>query len=447
MKLGKANEQLGPDPSLVERLLNLRKHKPVVVMLGNCGVGKSSLVETLTGRTGLSSKSKSSHTKCSLAYPTDDLLVVDTPGKNALGKEKLEHNLYIAQAFSFRKISLILLCVEAHCRLEDIVGSLTDPLTRFCDFADILCPCITKMDGVAGREWTDQELLTKLEDEFGVSKAVFSGFGRRDIKSQILTQASKDSMDIEVTSDDFLRYFPMGNNNLKITTKIKAEVDRFENITRLFQEQISGYVDAERVDLVFEFQAWMKKEIERAQTRVAESCGFQFYGANEAMEYGHIANLTNQLKNVLYNVRVYALSFQNSHGVSNLRKCPHCGLIWTKIAGCDGQTTCGNKVGLIDSRWSDMATFSFEFTGAKFLISKVGVRAISVQSSSVKGVGCGKTIVWSDMASVPVPGDFKESEKAISTEDVAQLSQAQSIKWDTTFQEKMAKLDQESELS
>ncbi len=30
------------------------------------------------------------------------------------------------------------------------------------------------------------------------------------------------------------------------------------------------------------------------------------------------------------------------------RACPNCSLIWMKVEGCDGQTTCGNKPGFYD---------------------------------------------------------------------------------------------------
>mgnify|MGYP001807943284 CR=1 FL=1 len=29
-----------------------------------------------------------------------------------------------------------------------------------------------------------------------------------------------------------------------------------------------------------------------------------------------------------------------------MKQCPYCKLIWIKVAGCDGKTTCGNRVNL-----------------------------------------------------------------------------------------------------
>lgn len=31
----------------------------------------------------------------------------------------------------------------------------------------------------------------------------------------------------------------------------------------------------------------------------------------------------------------------SSHCYNYIKKCPHCGEIWMKVAGCNGETTCG----------------------------------------------------------------------------------------------------------
>ena len=59
---------------------------------------------------------------------------------------------------------------------------------------------------------------------------------------------------------------------------------------------------------------------------------FTFYGDGAANEAGHIANMTNQLRAILYDIRMETLSQGASdHGVNELRKCPHCGVTWAKI--------------------------------------------------------------------------------------------------------------------
>ena len=86
----------------------------------------------------------------------------------------------------------------------------------------------------------------------------------------------------------------------------------------------------------------MSQQIIVAQKTLAIENNFTFFGEEAANEAGHIANLTNQLRLVLYNIRVEVAGFQNDHGLREARRCPHCNLIWTKIEGCNGDTTCGN---------------------------------------------------------------------------------------------------------
>ena len=53
------------------------------------------------------------------------------------------------------------------------------------------------------------------------------------------------------------------------------------------------------------------------------------------------------------------------------RACPNCGLIWMKVMGCDGQTTCGNKPNFYDYfKNKDLFTFSFVSENGKLRYKK-----------------------------------------------------------------------------
>jgi len=138
-------------------------------------------------------------------------------------------------------------------------------------------------------------------------------------------------------------------------------VSYFRIKTDSLMEELPKYTLANQADLVFQFQAFMLEEIDRAKMRVADECGFHFTGTKAAIQVGHIAHMTNKLKNVLFEIRTIVLGYQKQHGVSKLRKCPHCGEIWTKVIGCNGETTCGNLVKGLDSRYDKFSTFTFHF--------------------------------------------------------------------------------------
>ena len=72
----------------------------------------------------------------------------------------------------------------------------------------------------------------------------------------------------------------------------------------------------DRIDAIFEFQTWMEEMIIQAQKRVSENNGFTFDGTNMMNEAGHIANMTNQLRAILFDIRTEVLGYQQSHGVT-----------------------------------------------------------------------------------------------------------------------------------
>ena len=96
--------------------------------------------------------------------------------------------------------------------------------------------------------------------------------------------------------------------------------------------------------------------------------------------------------------------------------------------GCDGATTCGQNVGGFDSKNNGvMATFTFapRVTSKleSFEIVKSGMKKARSGPSSNLNLGCGKTVNWKKMASVPIHPEFQES-AAVTTTDVTVVPSA-----------------------
>ena len=210
------------------------------------------------------------------------------------------------------------------------------------------------------------------------------------------------------------------------------EVEAFRDLKAIFDEVKGTFNAKDQVDLIFEFQAYMEQQITVAQQLMASEFGFNFLGENAANEAGHVANMTNQLRVILQAIRIEALTYQSDHGANDLRQCPHCGLLWAKVDGCDGTTTCGSiPQGLNDLRdksYGVMNTFSFRWSkGSKgkkgrLDINKSGTKNAKTQKGTSSGQGCGKSINWSSMKQVPVPEELMEGK--ITTQDVKDLPPA-----------------------
>ena len=121
-----------------------------------------------------------------------------------------------------------------------------------------------------------------------------------------------------------------------------------------------------------------------------------------------------------------SLQYQSNHGVDDLRKCPHCGMVWAKVEGCEGQTTCGSMPSThydVRPGYSRMATFIFNIVRGKLTISRNGERSIAdkkEQTGVAGSVGCGQSINWRDMKRVEV--DFLNfQERIVNTDDIISL--------------------------
>ena len=53
----------------------------------------------------------------------------------------------------------------------------------------------------------------------------------------------------------------------------------------------------------------MLDQITEAQKRMTQENNFEFTGEEALFEAGHIANMTNQLRGLLYNIRIEAMNF------------------------------------------------------------------------------------------------------------------------------------------
>ena len=398
---------------------------PYVVLLGDVGTGKSTLLEKLTEQRGKSSQANESFTRTSEVFwaPDGRLIIADTPGSNAL-KDTLEHNVEIAGALNFRPVSRIFIVVRAETRIDSVVDNVRKYADRFLELPmDVVGVLVTHMDTV---NWTEKDFTPRIEDDLGIDAVVFSSMttNRETLQNNILKTCT-EKHNLTVNDANFFKLFKIHNHHRKILKSTSDEVKKFSDKKRAFDEEREAFSGKDLVDLVFEFQAYMTEEIVEAQKRMSKTNNFTFEGDGAANEAGHIANMVNQLRMVLYDIRTECLGYQSEHGVSELRKCPHCGIIWTKVEGCEGATTCGNRPSSVndvrDPAYAELGTFSFRWhDDGSLSITKARRKTVKSERSSIPQFGCGKSINWKEMATVAVPSEFSETVK-VGTSDIKVL--------------------------
>lgn len=415
-----------------------------VVPIGKVGHGKSTLVEKVTGITGISSSAAESFTRCSQAFPSEceQLVMIDTPGSNAR-KFRVESNIWIAHALNYAPVSLILIVVKADTRIDNTLEDVQAFTECFADLEDHVAVCVTHMDKV---QWTREDFSPILLSDAGIDHVMYVDLETpsAEVRNSIL-ELRREAVDLRIDAGNFLRFFRINDQSSKILRSVRDEVSVFRQKFSDFMNYYDLCSERECVDLVFEFQAYMTEEIPEAQKRVSEKHEFTYMEKSTMPnEAGHISCLTNQLLSVLVDVRKKALEYTSGHGVKVAKKCPHCGEVWMKMSGCDGLTTCGNVEEGPDVRnqnFLQLATFSFEWNGFTLLIEKTGERSVKngrttliKKGAAPKGAGCGNDITWSAMAPVELPADLEESRK-VSIEDVCLVPKQALPSWNDYFGE------------
>ena len=400
-----------------------------VILVGDVGTGKSTLVEKLTGVKGRSSNATESFTRSSEPFrvPNGSLIVSDTPGSNSR-KDKLQHNVWIAGAFNFRPVSKVFIVVRAETRIDSVIDDVRKYADSFLELpTELIGVLVTHMDVV---EWTEMRFSSAVSEDLGIDSVVYSAHATTGDKLlRDILATCNERHNLTVDDENFLKLFKIHNHQQRILKHASDEVSQFREKKRAFGIEREKYGEKDQVDLVFEFQAYMTDEITRAQQRMSEKCGFTFFGDKAANEAGHIANMVNQLRVALYDIRTECLKYQSDQSASELRKCPHCGHVWEKVEGCDGETTCGNRPSTVNDmrkpEYAVLNTYTFIWSGGSLRIEKSGEKKVSSNMDpnsrgKDSGAGCGKPITWKLMPKADVPPEFCAATK-ISTDDIQVL--------------------------
>ena len=257
--------------------------------------------------------------------------------------------------------------------MENTVGDARKYAEGLMDYdPDAWAIMVTHMDQV---RWDEAFCTRKVNAEMGIDTVLYSSSRTTGdtLKRDILSVCTS-LHDLSIDDRNFLRIFKISNSNIKYVRFTKKEVKNFQDLIEQFQREIQRYSGSEKKDLLFEFQAFMAEEITKAQQRMSVENDFHFEATEEGSnQAGHIANMSNQLRALLFNIRTMCQESQPDAGGEDYRKCPHCGQVWAKIVGCKGTTTCGNMVNQIDST-GIMATFTFNWNNGVLGITRTGER-------------------------------------------------------------------------
>jgi hypothetical protein len=359
-------------------------------------------------------------------------------------KLKMDHNLWIATALNAAPVSLILLVTECHVRIPQMLDQIAEYLVKFKDHLPLLCVCVTKMD--MQREWTSQEFREELEEEYGVTKVIFSGrqHSRATVLQHIERECVPNPVNLTIDHKNFLRYFDIRGRDFRVLGFIREQKAKFMTAMDKVKMALEDpqFNESRKRDLIFSFQDFMLNQIATASVELMNTFNFSLDSTSgdpkTATEFGFVAALTNELKAILFDIRVIAYGLQNDHGVDSLRKCPHCHAVWTKVSGCSGGTICGNKLQSHDVA-RDYFSFAFSFRRSdtdrwEFDIESKDTSHLQQSTISADhGAGCGRRINWSSMESVPIPREFSTDPSNVTVNEIDPLRGEAARRFETFY--------------
>lgn len=282
--------------------LHSRTVSKTVVVVGDVGAGKSTIVEKMTGAEGLSSDASASFTTSPGAFltPCRRLQVVDTPGSNAM-RDNLQHNVCIANALTFAPVSLILIVVKAEVRIDATLDCVRRYAESFVELSHLLCVIVTHMDTIDG--WNAEESSAALQDEFDIDSAFCVGLATSgcDIVESVTKMCKEEAVEL-ANRRELWQLFRISDRTFKILKKVKEEVDAIKLLAKFPLQQLTKQSEYEWAEVVARFRSQMSEKVQEAKLRVQDANEFTFTGANQALERGHIANLERQLQSVIEEV-------------------------------------------------------------------------------------------------------------------------------------------------
>ncbi len=369
------------------------------------------------------------YAKHKVFYFGKELIVFDGPGCKSKS-QTYNHSYVMRHGLTHESLNCIFIFVEYNTRVGSIMAD------DFWEVAKILKPeylhmvavIVTKMDHFEPDETfkTEDTIQQKIRDifvDFDVHDIVFSQHStiKEDLFNRMYDIASKKpAVKLEYSEGEFLQYFELKawkgrelHDLYRMKNSIQGLMSGFLQGLRELEAQRGAYSNE-----VEDFQDCVYSAIQQSSRELEEMIIVPFLTRNAASEnefedYAAYIELRKMVSTAHSEVRNEAkrlllIDPDDSGDWRNaLRRCQHCGEVWVRVEGCDGETTCGlvPSSGDPDSGESYVKYIWKNFGEAwrpEKTTKRKKARAIRENvETSTRQVGCGRNFVWKDQAIVP----------------------------------------------
>ncbi|CAD8214699.1 unnamed protein product [Paramecium pentaurelia] len=418
-----------------------KKHKQIV-LIGFIGCGKTTLFNKICNTDCKVKQGGESVTRQVFLKESSNgqgFRVLDTPGFGS-SNNKIEHAVGVLNALTEGPLNQIFLVVKWE-RLGLMRNYIKNMVQIFMRYRNLVTLAVTHMD-TADKETLEKDKLEFVNamKTFGLNSFVY--FSKNDTSKQICQDIDKiliktELQNVELTETEFYSHFDLIEyiNDLEMDLEIaKGQIiTNFNKISKVIIKFI-GEFNKQHEDmsnimhcLALEVKKIAEQQISEFEvknndifSKLYEQCSdpvtaylVDFALKKELMEQvDHIVKLTQQ-----------KIRQDEKHFFNFIKACPNCGVIWLKVAGCEGKTNCGNfpeeDEYFQNYKYTQKYVFEISEKGVKFQertntnqqnASQTSQKTTKLSKDGKQGIirkGCGAPLTWSE---IPPLNEFQIKE-------------------------------------
>ena len=340
---------------ILNDLEEIRKRENNIVLFGSVGNGKTYLLNKACGSNFPTSDSGYSCTRTvqfdySLRH---DMVIIDFPGLNAV-QDIMGHLKTQKTALSAIPVRMICFVIKYSPRNDDFERELGQMLSIFNNYIKNVSIIVTKTEGITNKR--KEEIRFLFDNKFKIGNILFShkkinGYDLCD-NLNIFKNKMDNIHQIIIKTRDLARTVPSLYNKDMAEEREKYE-DKFYDTLEQFKIEVEKAEDPDlKRALYFAFKDFKDSLLEEYTNAIktkkidGKEPDIDSVVAEVLMFDNTIFNEFNEFRKQIE--KTIEIRSSNYNGEYNrFKKCPHCGIIWFKIKGCDS-VQCGKRTKTTD---------------------------------------------------------------------------------------------------
>ena len=302
------------------------------------------------------------------------MVIIDFPGLNAV-KDIVGHLKTQKTALSAIPIRMICFIIKYSSRNDDFERELSQMLYIFNSYTSNIAIIISKSEKATRKTKEDIKFLFK--NRFGIENTIFTttktnGYDLCDEFNK-LKNKMENIKQIIVKTRDLAKTVPSLYNKDMAREKEIYE-DKFYDALDNFKKEVEKATDPDlKRALYFAFKDYKDKLLEEYTNTIrnkkidGKEPDCDSVVAEVLMFDNHIFNEFNEFrKSIESQIEVKSSNYNGEY--NRFKKCPHCGIIWFKIKGCDS-VVCGKRTKAEDKIIGKYKKYTVTYVDNKVVIS------------------------------------------------------------------------------